>query len=255
MNYKVGLHAIHEMNISGGAGGIFGAGGTFGGSVGNVDSYASGDARIPKVLGAGGNDPYEYVKKNKKNKKNKKTKMPLYRRAFIETLTMESSDEDYILNCIVYTENVNYQQVIKDLLEKLNIKYDLDDNCVILEGTDSCFQNILEKLQNVISTEPFDNNEILVLMGEMDISSNKIPGGKSEGKTIKDFYHKYDSKKYYDINNFEIEFKKKIEQGVKVEMEHTTSPAIAKEIALDHLWELGLNYYDELQKMENKLKK
>lgn len=251
MNYKTGLRTIHEMNVAGGAGGMFGAGGTFGGSVGNVDSYAPGDARVPKVLGAGGNDPYEYVKKGKKNKKGKKSKMPIYRRTFAEMLTTESHDEDYVLNCLLYTENVDYQQVIKDLLEKLNILYNLDDNSIILEGTDLYLQNLLEKIQQLITLEPFDNGEILALIGEMDVSSNKIPGGKASGKTIEDFYHKYDSKSYYDIEDFKTDFKKKLMQGVKIEMEHTTDSNIAEEIATDHLWE-DLEYYSKLAKIEKK---
>ena len=93
MNYKIRLEMMKEMNTAGGPGGMFGYGGSsvgnHDGDVGNSDFYAPGDARVPKVLGAGGNDPYEYVKKGKK-RKGKKTKKnestsPLYRRAFIET--------------------------------------------------------------------------------------------------------------------------------------------------------------------------
>ncbi|MFN3152916.1 DUF5661 family protein [Bremerella sp.] len=43
-----------------------------------------------------------------------------------------------------------------------------------------------------------------------------------------------------------------IQQGQKVEMEHTDSPAMAKEIAKDHLTE-STEYYDELAKMEDKM--
>jgi len=46
---------------------------------------------------------------------------------------------------------------------------------------------------------------------------------------------------------------KQLEMGIKVEMEHTTSPEIAKRIALDHLAEFP-NYYTALAEMENKLK-
>jgi hypothetical protein len=50
--------------------------------------------------------------------------------------------------------------------------------------------------------------------------------------------------------------KKELAKGIKVEMEHTTNPKIAKEVAKDHLTEFkGKPYYKELDKMENKLKK
>lgn len=45
-----------------------------------------------------------------------------------------------------------------------------------------------------------------------------------------------------------------LRKGIKVEMEHTNSLAIAKEIAQDHLTE-DPKYYDHLEEMENKYKK
>lgn len=45
-----------------------------------------------------------------------------------------------------------------------------------------------------------------------------------------------------------------LKKGIKIEMEHTTLPAIARRIALDHLAE-GKNYYTELEKMEKNLEK
>jgi len=41
-----------------------------------------------------------------------------------------------------------------------------------------------------------------------------------------------------------------LKKGIKVEMEHTTSPAIARRIALDHLAEELPDYYTKLAKME-----
>lgn len=48
--------------------------------------------------------------------------------------------------------------------------------------------------------------------------------------------------------------KKELEMGIKVEMEHTTFPAIAKQIALSHLDEIP-DYYTRLKKMESEGKK
>lgn len=47
---------------------------------------------------------------------------------------------------------------------------------------------------------------------------------------------------------------KELEMGIKVEMEHTDDPVIAKKIALDHLSELP-DYYTRLKKMESKNEK
>jgi len=42
---------------------------------------------------------------------------------------------------------------------------------------------------------------------------------------------------------------KQLEQGIRVELEHTLDEVLAKEIALDHLAELP-DYYSRLHKME-----
>lgn len=47
---------------------------------------------------------------------------------------------------------------------------------------------------------------------------------------------------------------KELKMGIKVEMEHTTDPLIAKRISLDHLSELS-DYYTRLAKMEEEGKK
>lgn len=250
MNYKEGLNTIREMNVAGGAGGMFGSGdiGTFGGAVGNSDFYAPGDARVPKILGLGSTKA-----PGKKGKKGKKSKIPFYRRAFVETLTTESTNDEYILlSCTLHTEVSDYKQIICDLLEKLKTPYTSEENDVIIEGSDRYIQSVLEKIQNIVTVDPFENGDIIALIGESEeVSANKIPGGKSQGKTIEDFYHKYDSKGYYDIKNFEMEFNKALQKGIKVEMEHTKDKEIAREIAADHLWE-DLYYYTKLAKMENK---
>lgn len=66
-----------------------------------------------------------------------------------------------------------------------------------------------------------------------------IPGGKSEGKTLQDLAKKY------DVSIDKI--KSKIQDGIKIELEHTSDVKVAAEIAKDHIWE-DLNYYDKLKK-------
>jgi hypothetical protein len=49
--------------------------------------------------------------------------------------------------------------------------------------------------------------------------------------------------------------KNQINKGINVEMEHVKDKPTAKNIAKDHLQEFkGQKYYDELEKMEEKLK-
>lgn len=41
-----------------------------------------------------------------------------------------------------------------------------------------------------------------------------------------------------------------LERGTQVEMEHTKCPKIARQIASDHIWEIGPSYYSKLKKLE-----
>jgi len=61
----------------------------------------------------------------------------------------------------------------------------------------------------------------------------RIPGGLSSGKSPEDFESSA------------------LQDGIAVEKEHTQSPAIAQEIAMDHLAE-DPKYYEKLAKMEKK---
>jgi hypothetical protein len=63
---------------------------------------------------------------------------------------------------------------------------------------------------------------------------DQIPGGMADKKWPSDFDQH------------------QLAKGVKVEMEHTLSPVLAKEIAMDHLTEFP-NYYVELKKMEKRM--
>lgn len=62
-------------------------------------------------------------------------------------------------------------------------------------------------------------------------NEDKIPGGLADKKKPSDF----DSKK--------------LKQGIKIEMEHTSDKKVAEEIAMDHLTE-DINYYDKLKEIE-----
>ena len=85
---------------------------------------------------------------------------------------------------------------------------------------------------------------------EIAVQTDRIPGGLAKGKTLIDLAKRWDSKGYYDPKQFAKEYiKPKLQQGIKVEMEHTTDVRIATEIAMDHLWE-DLKYYDKLATIE-----
>jgi hypothetical protein len=77
--------------------------------------------------------------------------------------------------------------------------------------------------------------------------NESIPGGLSQGKTIEDIAYHHLPNLRMGIRPLIVGLKKQLEQGIKVEMEHTTDKNIAKEIAMDHLWENPM-YYSKLVK-------
>jgi cytidyltransferase-like protein len=74
-----------------------------------------------------------------------------------------------------------------------------------------------------------------------NINEDKIPGGLSQGKSL------IDIARHHRVSQSDVF--KQLEKGIKVEMEHTTSKEVAKEIAMDHLWE-DPKYYDKLSSIE-----
>lgn len=81
-------------------------------------------------------------------------------------------------------------------------------------------------------------------------SNEKIKGGIANNKTFEDLVNKYKIKGK-DIGLVEKKLRNQLNKGIKVEMEHTNDRKIAKEIAMDHLFE-DPKYYDKLQKIESK---
>ena len=75
---------------------------------------------------------------------------------------------------------------------------------------------------------------------------SKIPGGLSQGMSLSDIANKHN----ISVGELMDEFKK----GYKVEREHTTDTDIAKEIAMDHLFE-DPKYYTKLKKIEETIQK
>jgi hypothetical protein len=71
--------------------------------------------------------------------------------------------------------------------------------------------------------------------------SNMVKGGLADGMTLTDIAEKHG----VDAKIAE----KELMRGINVEMEHTTSAEVAKEIALDHLFE-DIYYYQKLAKIE-----
>lgn len=81
-------------------------------------------------------------------------------------------------------------------------------------------------------------------------NEDSIKGGNSDKISFSDLVNKHITKGKSRMS-IESMIKKQLNKGIKVEMEHTNDKKIAKEIAMDHLYE-DPTYYDKLKKIENK---
>lgn len=77
--------------------------------------------------------------------------------------------------------------------------------------------------------------------GFVEVKEEKIEGGKADKMSIKDLAKKHKIS--------EDEMYNKLVDGIKEEMEHTDEISIAKEIAMDHLFQ-DIEYYGKLKKIE-----
>ena len=86
-----------------------------------------------------------------------------------------------------------------------------------------------------------DGSEEYEPVKEIAVQVDKIPGGLAKGMTLSDIA------KHHKISPQTL--KNEFIKGYAIEREHTTDINIAKEIALDHLYE-DPNYYSKLSKIE-----
>lgn len=220
MNYKEGLKkVIAETTTS--YGGVYGANldiGTHGGAFNATDWYAPGDARNPFGL-----DTEKKGKKGKKKKK-KKNPFPVYRRAFVETLTTEAVEPD--LQCALFCVD-EWRDIADRLIEKLQLECNILDEVRYVSGTDEQLQGLIENISITVGEHRFTEN-YLALIGEMNNYQDLI---------------KKPRMRETDYNQ------EQLRNGTKIEIEHTPDMELAKHIAMHHLDEDEF-YYDKLHKME-----
>jgi hypothetical protein len=97
------------------------------------------------------------------------------------------------------------------------------------------------------ATNPKADIMTKLIKHDVSESEDRIPGGIAQGKTLTDLVRKIDPKGYYFNQQLLDILKRELAKGVQVEMEHTTDIKIAKEIAMDHMFE-DPKYYTKMEK-------
>ena len=153
---------------------------------------------------------------------------------------------EVILSC----ENMDQLKVGIKMYNQLNKLHKLPEKELdILENLIGlmrmkCRSELQEELSDVGKEFKSEINKVASSMGSEGNALRSIVlkekeqfvGGEADNMTIKDLVEKH--------NVSEKDIKKEIEVGTKIEMEHTDSKKLAKEIAMDHIAEFADYYTD-----------
>ena len=122
-------------------------------------------------------------------------------------------------------EGTLYKQADQNFIKNLK------DNAEDISGVK--LRDVLsrQRLPSTLTSKAREGLEDLKDFAVKRAATDRIPGGLADDKSPKDFK------------------KSELRKGKKVELEHTTSSAIASEIAMDHLTE-DSEYYKKLEKIE-----
>lgn len=222
---------IKEMMASGD---VFGSGYESG-------NYAPGDARIPKVIGP------IITRKGKIKQKRKKTLFDSFFNQSFGTEPIIEVNDIYVLT----VTKKNFERIIEGIVQDNTEKYDTarteDGSLQFRFFTDNQnIYNISGRLTGLFN-DNVGKSIYLHLEQNTKLNEDKMPGGLADNMSCKDVAK--------SIKKPVKAVKKAVHMGAKVEREHTKDPDIAKEIARDHVKELGPKYYPALDKMEKNLKR
>jgi len=143
-----------------------------------------------------------------------------------------------------FVRPMSQMKIKEEFMTKLQLRERLEEQNRLQQSQ----QNIQDVQRRPIITDETHPSYFLGNENQPQMAGNKmnwykkaikerIPGGKAKGLPPEDFD------------------KKQMEIGEEIEMEHTPDPAVAREIARDHLEEFPRDYYTGLTDMEEKLEK
>jgi hypothetical protein len=163
-----------------------------------------------------------------------------------------------------------------DYAKEIDIKSEIREmNKLFNEVTTSDLQGIATvKAQNIIGKGDLNDKDYRMRLSEAENVILEYANGNMDINSAKRFLldikilnNKSDyAKKWQGLSDNlpdKLFDKRQVSRGIPVEFEHTHNKSTAKHIVHDHLFEFGVNkktgiydapYYDELDKMEKKLK-
>jgi len=217
---------------------------------GGSDFYASGDARNPSLLGAGD----IITRFGKAGKRRRKSTMfdSYFNKSFYPDRIIKELNTSFALT----VTQKNLERVVEHMVQEHTDVYDTVRNNkghlkILFNTDDDNFEQLTNRLVGMFEDRL---NKSIFLNVEKTIQpiltekEDYLKGGLADGMDYKDLA----KERGVPIKKMKHMVHK---VGAKVEREHTNNPDIAAEIARDHIKELGMKYYPELDKMEKKIKR
>jgi len=172
----------------------------------------------------------------------------------LDQLWIKENNFGLVLSAIVINAQARNSGIGSKIMDEL-VEYSEKNNKIIALTPSNSYGGSKGRLESFYKSFGFTANkggnkdfrfmETMIRYPKI-MNEDKIQGGFADKKSIEDIAKKH--------NTTVDAIKKAIDKGAKVEMEHTNDKKVAQEIASDHIYEF-LHYYDELKKMEDKMKK
>lgn len=154
-------------------------------------------------------------------------------KGFSNLVVSERNNKPFVKFTYIGSPTSKDKKIMLDAVQKI-----VDSYTPVEEG--DVFANVefddIEDIEDTIEEE-----NLAEQIQPDEVKAEDMLGGVAEGLTAEDIAERH------DVDSDYIE--KQITRGIKVEMEHTEDEEIAREITLDHLYELP-DYYERLGIME-----
>lgn len=158
-------------------------------------------------------------------------------KGFSNLVVSEKNNKPFVKFTYIGSPTSKDKKIMLDAVQKI-----VDSYTPVEEG--DVFANVefddIEDIEDTIEEE-----DLAEQIQPDEVKAEDMLGGVAEGLTAEDIAERHD----VDLDYVE----KQINRGIKVEMEHTEDEEIAREITLDHLYELP-DYYERLGIMEEDAK-
>lgn len=177
----------------------------------------------------------------------------------LDQIWIKEKDYGFVLDAIVIKKGIRNDGIGSKVMNYI-INYADKNNKIATLTPSTSYGSSIGRLTQFYKNFGFKNNKggnkdfrfmQTMIRYPKGMNENKIKGGLADNKSMHDMVHHHGEESWASIQfeSLEQQLEKQLEKGVKAEMEHTSDVKVAREIAMDHIWE-DRKYYDKLETME-----